>query len=228
VAKRSQWRAAAAWVRGNDGEVRQHLDTELQRLESADSFQALGVEYRADAKTIRAAFLTKTKEYHPNRFARRDRDLVRLANEVFVRVKKANNDLATDTARERSLAKLGRAATVSAAIPPEDPAPRSPAPAPETDPIDANDDFEETPATRPGAVRFKASPMAKAPKQRPVPRPSISASAIFGPTPGKPSRSSRSRNPRTSNTGLICTMHGVVSTPTWVGTRTLGPNIGGH
>ena len=167
MAKDSQWSAAAGWIQGGDAEVRQRLRTDLDRLENADAFQTLGLDYRAERAEIRAAFLAMTKEYHPNRFARRERDVVRLANEVFLRIKKAYNDLATDTARERSLAKLGRAATVSARVLP---------PAP--DPIDESDDFAETPGTRPGAVRFKVTKLSEPPTSRAVPLPDVAQQSV--------------------------------------------------
>lgn len=180
MAKRSQWRAAAAWVQGEDGEVRQHLDKELQRLGSADSFQTLGIDYQASVETVRTAFLVLTKEYHPSRFARRDRDVVRLANEVFLCIKAAYNDLASDVGRERALAKLGRAPTVNAPTASGTPGVATPRRAPTTDPIDDNDDFEQTSTTRPGAVRFKSSAPMRPPKPKPVALPQVKEEIIGG------------------------------------------------
>ncbi|HUH05014.1 MAG TPA: hypothetical protein VML75_23615, partial [Kofleriaceae bacterium] len=67
-------------ARGSDAEVWALLDAELTRLRHADPFQALGLAYDADQATIRRTFLTATKVFHPNRFARRDREVLRVAN----------------------------------------------------------------------------------------------------------------------------------------------------
>jgi tetratricopeptide (TPR) repeat protein len=90
------------WFRGDDDELRARLGAELERLGGADPFQALGVGHDADAAAVRAAFLAVTKEYHPSRFARRDRDIVRQANEVFLRLKAAYDHLRTDEGRARA------------------------------------------------------------------------------------------------------------------------------
>lgn len=70
------------------------LHSELVRLQRATSHEALGLDTGASRSQIRAAFLRDTKRFHPNRFARRGRQVTRLANEVFLRIKEAYYDLA--------------------------------------------------------------------------------------------------------------------------------------
>jgi tetratricopeptide (TPR) repeat protein len=96
------------WFRGPDDDVRGRLEADLRRLGGADPFAALGVGYEVSAVEVRAAFLRATKDYHPNRFARRDREVVRLANEVFLLIKEAYGRIADDERRARELDRLGR------------------------------------------------------------------------------------------------------------------------
>lgn len=98
-------------ARGTDAEVWALLEAELTRLSRADPFQALGLDYDADQAAIRASFLTATKVFHPNRFARRDREVLRVANEVFLRVKQAYQAIESEDLRSRVLARLGKRAT---------------------------------------------------------------------------------------------------------------------
>jgi tetratricopeptide (TPR) repeat protein len=73
----------------DDGAVRAALGQELKRLGDVEPAAALGVATDASAETVRARFLALTKIYHPNRFARRPADVVKLANEVFLRLRRA-------------------------------------------------------------------------------------------------------------------------------------------
>jgi len=95
-------------TRGTDDEVRAQLEQELSRLEEDDPFTALGVTYDADDGAVRAAFLTATKQLHPNRFARRDREVLRIANEVYLRVKDAYLSIQEASQRRAELARLGK------------------------------------------------------------------------------------------------------------------------
>jgi tetratricopeptide (TPR) repeat protein len=146
-------------VQGTDAEVWALLEAELERLGRVDPFEALGLEYEANEADIRRAFLTATKVFHPNRFARRDREVLRVANEVYLRVKQAYQAIEQPEPRSRVLAKLGKGSasqkTVGAPAPPSPdrtravgtsppepatgPAPRaaseSPAPAPARPPV---------------------------------------------------------------------------------------------
>lgn len=76
------------WV-GDDGRVRGVLEDELNRLSRVDAFAALGVPNGASASEIRARFLDQTKRFHPTRYARRPPEVLKLANEVFLRLKAA-------------------------------------------------------------------------------------------------------------------------------------------
>jgi tetratricopeptide (TPR) repeat protein len=79
------------------------LQLELERLATANPFEALRVSYEAATDDIRASFLQLTKKYHPNRYARMDREVIKLANEVFLRVKDAYTRLADDAQRAKLL-----------------------------------------------------------------------------------------------------------------------------
>lgn len=76
------------WV-GDDAHVRGVLESELARLSRVDAHAALGLAVGAAPHEIRARFLELVKRYHPTRYARRPREVVRLANEVFLRLKAA-------------------------------------------------------------------------------------------------------------------------------------------
>ena len=73
----------------DDGAVRAALGQELTRLQKAEPAAALGVARDASPDDVRARFLALVKVYHPNRFARRPADVVRLANEVFLLLRRA-------------------------------------------------------------------------------------------------------------------------------------------
>lgn len=81
-------------MQANDAEVAAMLHDELVRLQRASSHEALGLGNDASSSQIRAAFLRDTKRFHPNRFARRSRQVTRLANEVFLLIKEAYYKLA--------------------------------------------------------------------------------------------------------------------------------------
>lgn len=108
-------------TRGTDAEVRANLEEELARLEEEDPFAALGVAYDADDGAVRAAFLTATKQLHPNRFARRDREVLRVANEVYLRVKDAYHAIQEAPQRRALLARLGKGTAKRVAVGTADP-----------------------------------------------------------------------------------------------------------
>jgi hypothetical protein len=72
-----------------DAALQQELEAELRRLTSLAPLQVLGLGAGADAAAIRASFLALTKRLHPSRFARRPQPIVKLANEIFLRVRDA-------------------------------------------------------------------------------------------------------------------------------------------
>ena len=73
----------------DDGALSAALGQELTRLRASEPTVALGVAPDATAEQIRARFLALAKVYHPNRFARRSPDVVKLANEVFLHLRRA-------------------------------------------------------------------------------------------------------------------------------------------
>jgi hypothetical protein len=77
----------------DDGAVRVALGQELIRLRAAEPAQALGLAHDASASEVRARFLALVKVYHPNRFARRPADVLKLANEVFLALRRAHQRL---------------------------------------------------------------------------------------------------------------------------------------
>jgi len=83
----------------------------MARLADANAFQALGLAYDADGAAVREAFLSATKKYHPSRFARMDREIVRLANEVFLLLKDAYTLLRDDAKRAALSEKYAPAAS---------------------------------------------------------------------------------------------------------------------
>lgn len=84
-----------AWLHAGEAEIAAHLHGELERLRGCDALAALGLARDANQAEIRAAFLAITKHYHPSRFARHGRDVARLANEVFLCIKGAYQELMT-------------------------------------------------------------------------------------------------------------------------------------
>jgi tetratricopeptide (TPR) repeat protein len=74
---------------GTDERVRGVLERDLARLKAGDPVSVLGLTAGAGAQDIRARYLALVKRYHPTRYARRPREVVKLANEIFLRVKVA-------------------------------------------------------------------------------------------------------------------------------------------
>lgn len=75
----------------DDDAVRTALGQELKRMKgAAEPGVALGIDPDASADQVRARFLALVKVYHPNRFARRPADIIKLANEVFLLLRRAH------------------------------------------------------------------------------------------------------------------------------------------
>ena len=61
------------------------------RISSQGPSVALGMEDSgATPESVRAAFLTLTKQFHPARFGRMSTEIQRLSNEVFLGIKAAH------------------------------------------------------------------------------------------------------------------------------------------
>jgi hypothetical protein len=136
----------------------------------------LGVPADAGPDVLRKAFLRLTKQFHPQKFARFSPDVIRLANEVFLTIKRAYDQLSTASAVPRpgvvasgtgavraagTTAPPHRAATTPGpAVPPAAPPPRArpPAttPAPGAPPPRART-VPGTPAPVPGTMRPSAA-----------------------------------------------------------------------
>ncbi|MGE0870986.1 MAG: hypothetical protein AB7P03_20645 [Kofleriaceae bacterium] len=76
----------------DEARARQVLGDMLERLNRGPQ-EALGVSFEATQADIRSAFLGLTKQYHPARFARMSSDVQRLANEVFLALRIAHDQL---------------------------------------------------------------------------------------------------------------------------------------
>jgi len=88
---------------GSDERVRQRLERELGRLKAADPLGALELPASAAVQDVRARYLELVKRYHPTRYARRPREVVRLANEVFLKLKAAYEAITEPTASDPPL-----------------------------------------------------------------------------------------------------------------------------
>jgi hypothetical protein len=81
------------FVAGDD-EVRARTAlVEMQTRIARGPYDALGLASSASPEQVRAAFLALTKRFHPARFARWSPDVSRLANEVFLGIKSAHDQL---------------------------------------------------------------------------------------------------------------------------------------
>ncbi len=186
------------WTRTGDAEVRSRLEDELERLRACDSFAALGLGYDANDRQVRAAFLRITKTYHPNRFARRNPEIFRLANEVFLRMNKAYSRLSSTSKRLREISRLGvgRHTLVGSREPVREDAPE-PAPSP------AGNEKPRAPGTNPSLRSKTPGTNPSLRSKTPGTNPSLRSKApgtnpsLRSPAPGT-NPSLRSRTPGTS------------------------------
>jgi len=146
------------------------LRTELGRMQSPSPFDVLRVPPHASGEAVRSAFLAAVKKYHPTRFARESADIVDLATEIFLAIRKAYGNLNDEAKRrawrDRTMAVLAPPATQPPArtltpaagirIPPTQPPARTPTPGMGI----------RIPATQPPAA---ASPPATQPPMAPRP-----------------------------------------------------------
>src|SRR5690348_15929834 len=84
------------------------LRRDLGRLSSLNPFDILAVPVNASVEKIRESYLQLTKKMHPNRYARERPDVQALANEVFLLVRNAYDQLSDEPRRKAWLAKIGR------------------------------------------------------------------------------------------------------------------------
>lgn len=81
------------WVAEDEVRTKQLL-LDMMDLLSSDPYVAMGLIPSATPADIRHAFLTRTKQFHPARFARMAPDIQRLANEVFLALRAVHETMA--------------------------------------------------------------------------------------------------------------------------------------
>ncbi|MEZ4402078.1 MAG: hypothetical protein R3B06_18775 [Kofleriaceae bacterium] len=96
-------------------DVVRDLASVLARFQG-DSRQAFGIDAKADAAVVRAAFMQLCKRYHPAKYARYSAPTVRLANEAFLAIRRAHDLLQRDLAPTVT-PPGGRIATPPAGVP---------------------------------------------------------------------------------------------------------------
>jgi tetratricopeptide (TPR) repeat protein len=113
-------------------EARALLSRMVPRL-AEPAHQILGIAVTASPDEARQAFLRLTKLYHPAKFARQTPEIVRIANDVFVTIKRAYEQLTGNgrgagprSATEPPTRPTGAARTPSAPPPPGPGAPATP------------------------------------------------------------------------------------------------------
>lgn len=82
-----------------DGEVRRQLERELRRMRSTTADGVLEIAPGSGHRVVRAAYLATVKRYHPHRFARMGSEIEALANEIFLLVKDAYDQLSAEATR---------------------------------------------------------------------------------------------------------------------------------
>ncbi|RMH40354.1 MAG: tetratricopeptide repeat protein [Deltaproteobacteria bacterium] len=198
--------ADRAGSEGSGSGAAAHLRAELERLATANPFEVLGVGYDAGSEQVRAAFLALTKRYHPSRFARGERDTVRAANELFLRIKDAYTRLSDDARRAQMRELFAPAAA---------PASCASAGAPETPP--------RAPAARPAPAAPATARRAASPPESKTPpatgtraaagtRP-VAATTARRPAPAAPATAQRTGSARRSAPGAGSTRRPVAGTP---------------
>lgn len=88
--------------------LREDITARLSALEGLDYYALLGVDSRADAETIKRAYLAAAKDYHPDTLARRGiaADVRAQASRVFARIGKAYATLSRPNLRREYDARL--------------------------------------------------------------------------------------------------------------------------
>jgi hypothetical protein len=142
----------------------------------------LGVPADAPPAALRAAFLRLTKQFHPQKFARFSPDVIRLANEVFLTIKRAYDVTTTTTRAAGTGAPPNRVATTPGpAVPPAAAAPRA---RPVTTPATSAPPPAQPPAARARTVPGTAAPAPVPGTARPSGAiPKVSAGAPPAPAP---------------------------------------------
>lgn len=87
-------------VAGLDEARARSVLAEMQDRLARDPSAALGLASGAGVDDIRAAFLALTKQFHPVRFGRMANDVQKMANEVFLALRAAHDQLAKSARRQ--------------------------------------------------------------------------------------------------------------------------------
>lgn len=90
---------------------------EMQMRISQGPYAALSVGEAATAEQVRAAFLDLTKQFHPARFGRSSPEILRLANEVFLGIKSAHDQLMKNLGAPRHMPRGSSALPVNVLSP---------------------------------------------------------------------------------------------------------------
>mgnify|MGYP003631426985 CR=1 FL=1 len=94
------------WVQA-EGDLIKALWQELNSMSKMNDFQLLDLEYAATNQEVRSAFGALSKRYHPDRFTRYESFEIReLANEVFILLRDAYRNLASEAGRREALAAI--------------------------------------------------------------------------------------------------------------------------
>ncbi len=210
----------------------------MQARLARSAYDALDIQAgAAGPDEVRAAFLQLTKIYHPARFARMSPEIQKLANEVFLALRAAHDQLARPRAQARP---AGAAPIIAAKTPPQPPRiePQRNQPLPRT-----NTPPPPSAAIAPPTARTSASPQAPRANVPPAPSAAITpptqppranvppppSAAITPPTQPRASVASVSSPrpagpvPRTTGSGAlkrpVTPAHGVPVTTTPTGPR---------
>jgi hypothetical protein len=160
------------------------LRRELARLQAGTAFEVLGVPPHASGEAVRAAFISLTKKFHPNRFARESPEVLDLSTEIFLLVRRAYGAI-SDDAKRQALREKMMGVLVPPTSPPQGAKPQTQPPAgprPQTSPPAA-----AKPQTQPPVgPRPEAAPMARPATTPPAPRPPSAAASPPAATPPAP------------------------------------------
>lgn len=169
----------------------------MMDLLASDPYVAMGLIPSATAADIRHAFLTRTKQFHPARFARMAPDIQRLANEVFLALRAVHENLARPAAKAPRqsglLPNLGprpTGAAGSAAMRPQSSGavPTQPARAPtgQAPAITGRPGTQQVRALEPqqSSQQLPIRPASSGPSSQPLPRSTVGARAAGPPGAG--------------------------------------------
>lgn len=142
-----------------ESELIEALNKQLTALRKLNPFQVLGVNDKSTDEQVRAAFATRTKDTHPDRFKRyQSAEVHRLASEIFILIRNAYQYLDTEAKRTHTLNVLRKRAG-------RPPVPARPVGAVRPPPIPTR------PAATPPPVPTPAQRPASSAKPPPIPTP---------------------------------------------------------